>query len=397
VGCREVVSARGCTSLFANPLASYYSATNISLAIGAVLAVTVPLLLVDRVDDKHTRRFRDPGLTVVWLINYVSFAYLIGGILAWAADISLLAAFLAVLVPFLAWHAAVRVGRRQGAAGVAETRSLGAAKSAEDAADQLVGAILQYARILAEQQKDRALLALRASTSRTLHLLSAHGERAELGALSLPAAQRAEDLEAEASILLDDLGWANHECGHDREARQRIIEAIDLLEERLSNLGDQAPIWLRQLLIRGYRHLGGISAGDDLTAALMNIAKAEDHLTGLPDEARALEQAGLNAVYGYIVGVNYGLSHGEGAMFTDGTLEAKQVAAAMDRLQPAIALYEEVGDIERAAKTAAIYVRLARHRTSRRLREASVARLERLQRMVVRDLDRWQGSPDVRS
>ncbi|MFL6124276.1 hypothetical protein [Actinophytocola sp.] len=372
----------------AGDLSSYYSATNVSLAVGAALAATVPLVLVD---VRGSRKFREPGLSLVWLVNYLSFAYLVGGALGWVTGFGPTAGFWFALGACLAWHVALRVGRWQAAA---ETRAP-VPDSVDDAADRLVQAILEYAKYLHKQYKDRALLALRANTTRTLHLLGAHDQRAELGRLCLHAAQRAEDVETEASILLDDLGWAYHESGHDDLAREHITEAIELVEQRIAASQTDGTTGLQLLLIRGYRHLAAIAPSHDLDGALRNLIRAESQLIDLAEDLSTAEKHGLNAVYGHVVAVHYGLTRGETAVFPEGTAEAVQVAEAMNRVEPAITYYEHSGDIERAAKTAAIFARLARHRVSKRLREAAIARLDRLDRLVVRDLRRWTGEGDV--
>jgi hypothetical protein len=63
----------------------------------------------------------------------------------------------------------------------------------------------------------------------------------------------------------------------------------------------------------------------------------------------------------------------------------------MRRVDVAVDVLEHAGDLERAAKAAAIHQRLVAHQQSRRVKEASLARLERLERMVVRDIERWRG------
>jgi hypothetical protein len=363
----------------------YYSPAAVSIAIGALLAAAVPLALTER----GRAPFGEPGLTLVWLVNYAVFGYAIGGLLVWATGIRPAPAFAVSLLPFLAWHAALRVERARRS----PPRPPGptAGNAADDVERRMVEATLRYAEVLAEQHKDRALLALRASASRTLHLLGAHQDRVRLGALSLHAAQRVGDVEAEASILLDDLGWANHEVGADDDARQSIVEAIDLLKDAAGPLPDAVPVAVRVLLVRGHRHLGAMVEPSDLPAALAHIAEAEAAMAGLPEQTRRTEQAALDVVRGDLVATHFARTRGPGSRFPDGTAEATQVSDAMSRVDSAVDVFETVGDLERAAKAAAIHQRLAAHRPSQRTKEASLARLERLERMVVRDITRWRG------
>jgi hypothetical protein len=255
----------------------------------------------------------------------------------------------------------------------------------------MVEAILGYAEILARHHKDRALLAVRASVSRTLHLLGAHRQRVRLGTLSLHAAQRVRDLEAEASILLDDLGWANHEVGDRQRARQSITEAIELLQEAARATPDTVPVAVRLLLVRGHRHLGAMTEPADLSSALAHLAQAEAVVAELPAEIQTTERAALDVVRGDVVATHFADTRGPAALFPVGSEDAVRVAEEMSRVDAAVDVLETAGDLERAAKAAAIHQRLAAHQQSRRVREASLARLERLERMVVRDIERWRG------
>jgi tetratricopeptide (TPR) repeat protein len=297
---------------------SYYSTTLVSIAIGATLAISVPLILRERNVDGRKPRFGEPGLTIAWILNYVVFAYFAGGLLRLFTELHPLTCVVFCLGPFIAWHVALRVGRSQ----TIHRRSeeLQDAVPAHDAAFRLIASIIEYARTLNDQHKDKALLDLHRNTTRMLHLLGANDSRVELGTLALHAAQRANDVEQESAILLDDLGWANFEAGRVSEARERIGEAIELLQTKI-NGAHSVPDALRVLLAKGNRHLAALN-WVELDVALAHISDAEGVIRAVDPAINIREQAGLDIAYGYVVAENFTDRFGDGVL-TENTPEGR--------------------------------------------------------------------------
>lgn len=271
-----------------------------------------------------------------------------------------------------------------------------AAGREETAGRAMVNATLYYASVLASQQKDVALLDLRSGFTRTLHLLGAHEQRVRLGGLALRAAQRLEDTDSVAAILLDDLGWATFAQGQRAAGRALVLEGLQLLETQ-----DPAALTVaaRQLLVRGYRHLGAMTDVALLDEAIGHLERARSIARQLPAPLRSAEEANISAVYGDVLATGYAYSFSDDFVFPESSSETSRLVAVMDEVDEAVASFEATGDVERAAKASAVHLRLARHQSSRRVKEASLARLERYQRTAIRQVQGWpqpDPTPDAR-
>lgn len=134
---------------------------------------------------------------------------------------------------------------------------------------------LEYIRALAEKQQDQAILEAYENIRWILHAESANEERIELGHVALHAAIRENDIAAQVSVLIDELGWANHMIGQDDEAirhLQRAIEVIDSLPK---------PVEQRFAILRSKanRHLGLVVATRDPAASESYFKSASNDLT----------------------------------------------------------------------------------------------------------------------
>ncbi|MFH8616931.1 hypothetical protein ACH4E8_17885 [Streptomyces sp. NPDC017979] len=140
-------------------------------------------------------------------------------------------------------------------------------RSAEDTPDpyrQYVDGAIAMGKLLHEERRDPALLRLRANCSLTLHVWGFHRERVVLGTWALESAQFTHDRLTQASVLIDDLGWANYLLGNE-EAVPNIQRAI----ARLNDLPSESFDPRKSLLIaKAHRHLGVIKTGQ--SGALVN-------------------------------------------------------------------------------------------------------------------------------
>ncbi|TKA11965.1 hypothetical protein FCI23_09135 [Actinacidiphila oryziradicis] len=82
------------------------------------------------------------------------------------------------------------------------------ASAARDPYRQYADGIIAMGKVLHEERRDPALLRLRVNSSLTLHIWGFHHERVVLGTWALESAQFTDDRLTEASVLIDDLGWA---------------------------------------------------------------------------------------------------------------------------------------------------------------------------------------------
>lgn len=128
------------------------------------------------------------------------------------------------------------------------------AAAAQDPYRQYADGIIAMGRVLHEERRDPALLRLRANSSLTLHVWGFHRERVLLGTWALESAQFTDDRLTEASVLIDDLGWANYLLGNE-EAITNIQRAITRLEGLPPTLFEPQK---STLIAKAHRHLGVI-------------------------------------------------------------------------------------------------------------------------------------------
>ncbi|MBQ1017930.1 hypothetical protein KBX71_08635 [Micromonospora sp. D93] len=248
-------------------------------------------------------------------------------------------------------------------------------------------ALLQYARTLASSgnRRDQAILELRRWSSRLLHLMRASKERSELGQIALTAAAAIKDKETQASILIDDLGWALHESGDTQTALANINEALSIIDDKIAASGTSDT--LIDLKIKALRHTANMCASssklDDARRAFDEPRRLAQ-LLPVPDHD--LQNAQLDHSEAYVI-----LGHLEARVGTTGQIDPSGALGIL--LAEAVALAEgaeesfaTLVDSEREAKALSLKVRLLSHDTRKQgYREAST-RLERLMTEVARDL-----------
>jgi hypothetical protein len=124
---------------------------------------------------------------------------------------------------------------------------------------------------LVEKNRDDAQHELREAENNLNHTQSANSDRVELGELALEAALRQHNVEKQVSILIDDLGWANHMIGNTSVALQNIDRALEIVRDLDP---DQLSREIRLLDAKALRHKALMVAGADLGKARRLIEDA---------------------------------------------------------------------------------------------------------------------------
>lgn len=216
---------------------------------------------------------------------------------------------------------------------------------------QFERAALTYAESLAEKKRDIALLDLRDAVGLTFHTLNANVNRVRLGTLALEAALRQHQTVRQVSILLDDLGWANHMIG-DAEAGlkniERAIEIVSLLPP------DELTPELRLLRAKALRHKAIITATRrSIDEAQQLVATAEqDVLAACPagSRSRDVELAQLRHAEALFIATSLDLLSGERRIGPDDVEGAKHTREALARVRLAREAFLTRGAFTRYAK-----------------------------------------------
>lgn len=292
-------------------------------------------------------------------------------------------------VPFWLWRLALSI-----AAGLTATstiaylqlRSRGAATNHpnDSPSDALASGLVSYAHQLARTHRDQALIELRTSTSRLLHLLGANEARQEIGELASEAAGGLGDRITQASILLDDLGWSLHESGQSDKALSNIEEAIEILSEEIGK-GGEATETLLELRAKAQRHLAVVrSHALPLSEARALLAPAREDTELLRGHPKKLHQAQLHFSESALILADINRQVGPAGRI-DKTGELFNLwQEGMTISDLAMTQYLELNDLERQSKALAQRVDYLGHDSNKaRLREAQ-AQLDRITAQVAR-------------
>ncbi|WP_127822677.1 hypothetical protein [Acidipropionibacterium jensenii] len=207
-------------------------------------------------------------------------------------------------------------------------------------------ATINYARQLSKEGADRALVELRRGVSMILHTQNANSARVQLGEIALDSAIRAGDRGEQLSILIDDLGWANHMAGHSPMALRNIQLAIDSLDEAKDS--SQERLLLR---VKAMRHKGIIQSHSNLNAGLATLKEARSLLNQMnPGREKNIQMAQILHAEGLAVATNYGIMNGA---ILENDVEPDQlrvVQGALESTREAITLFEDSKSSSRLAK-----------------------------------------------
>jgi hypothetical protein len=212
-------------------------------------------------------------------------------------------------------------------------------------------AALRYATHLASTHRDSALLELQENLGWIFHSQSANHERIRLGEMALDAAVRERDRYRQISILVDDLGWANHMDGNDTEAISNLDRALELL--------DDVPASQRVSLQRAkaLRHRAIIRAARSTTDAKRDLERAEIEVaTALPEgNERDIEIDQLR--HAEALGICLQLGVLEGKLIRPGdTKGLRRAADALELARRAKAAFAAPGEWQLARYAKAVYL-----------------------------------------
>lgn len=244
--------------------------------------------------------------------------------------------------------------------------------------------LLRYARELSSEtaRRDEAVLELRSWSSRTLHLMGAHAARVELGMIALASATAIKDDIAEASILIDELGWSMYRAGREDEALQNLAEALEVIAvaESLHPTPE-----LRELRAKATRHIANIRgprADQPERDRLVNAARMAAN--GLEEPTRALHLAQVDHTEASLLLNELDRGLGEnGKVDPSGDL-ARVLDRALVLTDAADKAFCDAGDRERELKVAQLRVSLLRHHHQAIRLTAATHRLKRLELEAAR-------------
>ena len=247
--------------------------------------------------------------------------------------------------------------------------------------------LIAFARTLASSQRDKTLLELRSWSSRLLHLIGALSERQELGQLALAAAAVAQDRLAQASILIDDLGWSVHESGDTDTALQNVLEGLRLLDQEIATRPAADRAEAVALKVKALRHVANMRSlgAKSLVEARNAFQEPRELASELETVSRALNIAQL--------------AHSEALVVfrwvnLDPPVQNElDPAAKSTLLEEAISLAEDaersfrsLGDVEREVKALKLRVDMLAQAPRKELYREAAARLRRLEQQVARHL-----------
>lgn len=245
--------------------------------------------------------------------------------------------------------------------------------------------ILRYAEKLNEDdaRRDSAVLDLRSWASRTLHLIGANKARHELGRIALSAAMNIDDLLAQASILIDELGWTLHLLNDDPGAVSNLRRAIEILDRLESAHGSSTETQL--LRVKAARHLTNIEGRSlDIAANREMLKMARDLAIRLPEPHRAINIAQIDHSEGALI-----LKYLDETLGDEGKCDPKgptsKLLAEGTRLaRQSGAAFTELGDKERELKVALLLTGLLRHSRDENALRSARQRLARLKQEAER-------------
>jgi tetratricopeptide (TPR) repeat protein len=216
-------------------------------------------------------------------------------------------------------------------------------------------AVLVWTEELHEQGRHMGVISLRKRFSHVLHILGFHEVRYEVGELALQSANILRERDDRVEILIDDMGWTLHMCGKTEEAIDNIQKGVNIARQ---TTGEKSG---RLILAeaKGLRHLSFLYTLKGRSEAESYIEKAKDVLDTHPEpESGEVQRDRMQLLHtrAEIRCMNYGILS-NGKIRNNPEAEA-EIESSIDDLTEVIETFEALGDLERAAKSMRLKVRM---------------------------------------
>lgn len=251
--------------------------------------------------------------------------------------------------------------RKDGGEAKSSTTTIGG--SSGEPSREFGASVLMYTRYLRSTRRHHMVVELRNKLTHLFHLLGLNAQREEMGRLALESSTVLKDSASRAETLIDDLGWAVHLQGRTEEAEENINSAIRMLEKEKANRLDE-KIRNYRARSKAHRHLAFLASTPSLRRFHLQECKdAIDALKG-DEEAMNLHRAGivcdeaqLHHAQAYLSARDLGVQQ-EGVLPEDDQHARRIATEALDTVQQAVNLFEEIGDLERQVKALLLVERL---------------------------------------
>jgi hypothetical protein len=232
-----------------------------------------------------------------------------------------------------------------------------------DEHDRLAKDIVEAARALYDDQRHRAVIEFRASASIVLQLLGKWSARAELGKIALWSSRAEGDRLAQASILVDDLGWSVFAGGDIHRALFSIEDGIALLNTMLDDPG--TPLADRDQLLnlraKARRHLVAVKVElRDFDGARSVLQAASGDAQQLSEPLQVVASAKLEYAAAYVLDRELLARLGSAGRLTPDGSAVRQLEETVSRCRSAITVFRERANLEWEARTATVLPPLLR-------------------------------------
>lgn len=216
-------------------------------------------------------------------------------------------------------------------------------------------AAINYAKQLKEDGKYNRVIDLRNSLSHSFHLSGLHIARGKLGEIAYDSAVSNGNELTQASILIDDLGWAVHLCGHSSDAIKNIEKGINILDNLHSD-EVHFNVTSKLLKAKAYRHISFITRIQDIRSKniekseiIVNDLKTNESLT--PFFKREIDTGQAQILYAKAKFIAQSLNlDSEGKLGTGEKDRITQASDALSLVNQAIEIFRSIPDIDRLPK-----------------------------------------------
>ena len=225
-------------------------------------------------------------------------------------------------------------------------------------AESLANSIYDYAAQLHKEGRDYALITLRNNFSITLHILGFHKIRTQLGEITLKSSTIIKDDETRAEVLTDDLGWANYLLDKKEIAKTNILRGIEIIGDTNIILDKKKQLRLILCKAKGYRHLGIIE--EQFMTSISQLNNAYEILMSFSDQSLPEIKREIGQIYhakSLVIAMSFNI-HKSGILRGKNESDNKLIQEAIELVRKSSAIFKEISDLERYAKSLFLEVRL---------------------------------------